>query len=370
MNRLFRFASLMAHKYGQNRPLKLREEDLDPDALKQEAEEELKKRFEKSQDHNREELKALVRKGIIPVIAPRADDPYYPEAITETAHLGSGMYSEALEVSYHGKLAVAKLTRSKKDFEAPLKLEALRNKIGEYAKHLPNILEHFILEPQDNYQKPYVLIVEKLQPISSHIKKALFDVAANTSPDVKEKIDFHSLIEKIAQSTKTLCTNFNSDYNVPEIQKIVVEIKSTLPEKIVDIFMAAFKNTTSFDQFELSFYAKMDALRDYFKAKCGEDRIFDKIERLINNISYSVMRFTEPSSNLRWPVYPDAGTQSKAVKYFEGQPESQSLIQFLLLLHNKFGITWGDLHQNNIMQRPSTGDLIISDPGLFEGIYK
>ena len=51
---------------------------------------------------------------------------------------------------------------------------------------------------------------------------------------------------------------------------------------------------------------------------------------------------------------------------FEHIPETKSLIEFLKYLKQIFGIEFHDLHRYNLMQRPGTKDIVISDPGLFE----
>lgn len=56
----------------------------------------------------------------------------------------------------------------------------------------------------------------------------------------------------------------------------------------------------------------------------------------------------------------------------EGQhnelPETQSLLEFLKYLKSEFGIRWSDMKSENIMERPGTRDLVVSDPGEFYGL--
>ncbi len=41
-------------------------------------------------------------------------------------------------------------------------------------------------------------------------------------------------------------------------------------------------------------------------------------------------------------------------------------LDFLLRLKNEFGIAWNDIKRDNIMQRPTTREIVLSDPGLFD----
>jgi len=43
-----------------------------------------------------------------------------------------------------------------------------------------------------------------------------------------------------------------------------------------------------------------------------------------------------------------------------------SLVKALEYLSRHHGVKFFDLHSSNVMERPSTGDLVVSDSGLFD----
>ena len=59
------------------------------------------------------------------------------------------------------------------------------------------------------------------------------------------------------------------------------------------------------------------------------------------------------------------GVLKYQIDYFESLPEFKSLITALKYLKQEENFKWNDLHSNNLMERPGTKDMVISDPGLF-----
>lgn len=352
MSRLSRFASLMFLKYGQSS---------DP-----EADIKLKKRFETSKYSVLPEFKAMVNRNIIPVVAMRGD--------VETPLLGEGVFSQVFEVSYHGKLAVAKLTASKKDYDILINLEEIRQSLGSDAKHVAKLLDHFVVPSGLGLsyipiERPYISIVEKLEVLPAHLLKSIFESLDPKHLSFQDEFDIHKAIEELNRIIKLHSTDFtlriNDAYNAysEETKKILRIIKNDVAEKIINIYMAAYKNANSPSEFLNVFTQNTNQLNNDLISKDNIAIIFSFIKNVVGTIcSYTL-------SAIRFPVYAPPITKDKPnIKYFLDKPETKDFMRFLLRLRKEFAVDWYDLHSANVMFRPQTGDLVVSDPGMFIGI--
>ena len=80
------------------------------------------------------------------------------------------------------------------------------------------------------------------------------------------------------------------------------------------------------------------------------DKLFVNLMRFVQNIPYETVSGTE---------------QMDKFKHMGELPEFKSFYKFLIYL-GSMGVKIDDLHSNNLMQRPSTKDIVLSDPGLFK----
>lgn len=88
------------------------------------------------------------------------------------------------------------------------------------------------------------------------------------------------------------------------------------------------------------------------KTQKGWDNQYDKKSKDLKFQSYSDYRhFVDPN----WGP--------KEVQMFEKQKE---FVDALLYLGNHYGIQWRDLHEGNVMVRPSTRDYVATDIGYFD----
>jgi hypothetical protein len=315
-----------------------------------EAENLLKKHLGDPSSFQNPVFEYLVQKGIVPIITPRKNDR---DEEKETAHLGGGMYSEVYEVSYKGKLAVAKITESKKDFDIMLNLEALRSKLGKDAKHLPIILDKFTIPSGGEIFDPkYVIIVEKLVPLSPHLVDMLFGNNKTKFNVAKSNIDLVDATTKLIGQIKT-----TSGWN---------RINKDVQLKILELTESAFRKSilSAKDGWQFSSYIRqyIQKINDKFT---NSPNYYD-IENVIHKIHDYIREIVGHQQSF---PYFARGLQddSETANYFKESPEAKDFMKFLLRLRSEFGISWGDMHSNNIMVRPSTGDLIVSDSGYFEG---
>jgi hypothetical protein len=315
-----------------------------------EAEGLLKKHLGDPRDFEDPLFSQLVERGIIPIVTPRERG--------HSAHLGEGMYSAVYEVSYKGRLAVAKITGSQKDFDIMLKLDALRPKLGEDAKHLPVIFDKFSV-PIPDHDTKYVIIVEKLVPLNSHLKSMLFsrDKVSDTKFNViKNNIDLVDAMTKIISKFKQ---NFDFGQISPTIQNKLLELAESA-------FRKSLLSSTNIGDFRRNLISQTrdigTQLAAYPTTRVGEKNSISNIIHYIPDYIVQVSGFEE-----NFPIFPIQEDTSTA-EHFKNSPEARSFMNFLLRLRKEFGISWGDLHHNNIMVRPTTGDLIISDSGYFTGV--
>ncbi len=296
----------------------------------------------------------MIERGIIPIVTHREGEP------SETSFLGKGAYSKAYEVSYKGKLAVAKVTNSKRDYYSLINLHEMSNSFGKDSKHIAKVFDYFeVPESPDEgfYDHTYVIVVEKLNPINSHIMSMLFPSyhegeSKSYYKQITSQVDIPDLMNKIIMHLNANDNEFKK-LNQFKKDKFLLKLESVIRRAIltsntkIDLDQKLHSNVEKLFQ-EL----EMDIPGSQFYPISS----YEILDMIGYNVSFPIGKgpFNDPE---------------KKIPYFLNRPETKSFLSFLIKLHNEFGITWDDLHSSNIMERPVTHDLVISDPGLFRGLF-
>jgi hypothetical protein len=298
---------------------------------------------------------ALIERGIIPIIASRVVNDF--NEMEDTALLGKGFFSKAYEVYYKGRLAVAKITRSEQDYHSMLKLNKIKSALGSDAKYLPQIYDHFIAS-----DSTYVIVVEKLNHINPNLLTTIyptkFQPHQRSWQKTKDNVNENYLIDEIV-----------SELNISAPMGMDKSIKAEVLEYIIEDFRSAWRSSSNINDFNNKLKSKITFTKGTLHLPGTPDEEF-LTETFMNNAIISIeFLITEALQDMfprNFPTNIPPSEERIKHQYYKEQPETADFIRFLYRLHDEFGISWEDLHPNNIMQRQSTGDLVVSDPGLFE----
>jgi hypothetical protein len=310
------------------------------------ADELLRKHLGKEDQFEHDVFPKLLEKGIIPIKSDRGENK-------QTSFLGAGSYSEVFEVSYKGRLAVAKVTTTARDFNNMLTLDSLKKQLGEDAKHLPVIFDSFITKTP--YRTYYIIIIEKLEPLDTHLKNMLFpqrykgDQGKSKYNTIKN--DPVDIIEKAIE-------HVTHSYAWTQIDK-------NTQTKILEMMDSAIRKSIVSSENPNQFKFNLEYITNNFLKSLEKEPNYSSISRVVYDIPYFVDKAMQ--YNLDFPTESISDeNENENVKHFQQIPESKSFMNFLVKLKNNFNIHWGDLHFNNMMIRPETKDLVISDSGLFD----
>jgi hypothetical protein len=273
----------------------------------------------------------------------------------ETSKIGEGMFNLVHEVIYDGHLAVAKITNEYSDFANMKNLGELRANFGDLKKHLPIV--YAAIKDEGNY----ITVVEKLNPVNSHILYALF----NSYQPKGSKTNRLSFLRDSTTLNKLLDSVFNNkddlqDFTIKKIKNAIsIILRNEDYSKITDDNFHDYFNSLKNDiEIVIRHIMSSDPI-----AKIDDDYIDDFISAACNDLFDIIKQLYIP-----FDIFPHNKSEEKKDKgkhLAKMLPESKSLMKALMKLYHKHNITWDDLHSSNIMERPGTGDLVISDPGLF-----
>jgi hypothetical protein len=276
--------------------------------------------------------------------------------------IGMGSFNYVFEVKYENKKSVCKITKSKQDFDVMITLSNLKKALPKYAKCFPNIYKYFITKI--NNITVYIMVVEYLLPIDSSIRKLFNDsLSINTIVD-RESLDSlkYKTIKKAKQKFKKLLdinflTNMVKDFNIKNKYYGFNYISSTQKQKIKNVFEYIYNNFETLIDF--TSYIEYVYEPDLSKIEDVLEKNLSKYKILNYNIGNIIELIRQLISGKIIPENYALGT-TLAKNY----PKIKLFINCLEELRN-YGVSWKDLNVQNIMKR-SSGELVISDPGLFE----
>lgn len=293
-----------------------------------------------------------------------------------TSYLNEGEKSKVYRVSYKGQPMVAKITRSQKDMQNLQTLHQLGQHMGELKRHLPIVYQ--VIEHDDQISSPqYIILVEELKPLNADIKKILLGEEPHQVLSIF--LDPHSVSEIMKNILSLADLN---QYISPLLYKTIIDELSefmthlmrplTDPQFVKKIYKA--KQTKAFAANIAKMFIK--GMKTSLPKKIGQDKmsqimdehawneqVFEQIDVIIYNFVFDLleqkMRF--PSSHER---YNKQHVGQYGFSPYDYLPETKSLMHLLHTLKS-YGINWYDLQHFNLMERPVTSDVVISDPGNF-----
>lgn len=284
-----------------------------------------------------------------------------------SVHLGSGIFGKVFSAVCgplsgcpgNGEVAV-KITKENPFNSESSVWKAIQNATKDMptnlTKHMPKI--HKVIKDSVEMPNPLredssiienisIIIMEKLEPLSSvpNLKDLLF----NLSSDSKSISDLLKNEEILFALLKNLTKNF-MDLNpqiVSEFFKLVLNFKPNPKQRKQDE-AKRFKNHL------------LNSLLSIKQKYESNATILDKLEKIgfyLDRSENTILKY------IRLGTFPRNADHNINPAFYH-LPETKSLLTFLNALKEK-GIAWKDLHKNNLMIRPSTGDLVIVDVGMY-----
>ena len=276
--------------------------------------------------------------------------------------LGQGAYATVFDVLKGGKRRALKLTFDPKDSEAYASVMAIRSSLPGIPKSvLPEVLM------QDSVGSFYFTLIEYLIPTPESTKQSLFSsydyyTGANSgiSRSTVAKVNKPFLI-KIDQYLedivgydlyKRITQNTNVHYPWSEAKNWIGQGKVWASSSNDRHFVHA-------EEFFRDFFQQFT--KDVFKVR-------DYAAKIAKQLSSKWLQLTgDQFSSVKFPEFVDDDDNVKDGKMTDVKdPRARKLLLGLRWLDSNDYISgWDDLHFDNVMIRPSTGEFVASDVGNF-----
>lgn len=79
--------------------------------------------------------------------------------------------------------------------------------------------------------------------------------------------------------------------------------------------------------------------------------------------------FVDYTIQRQFPYGHGMWSENTGLEYFRNHPASRGLLETLIYIAKNAGIGWADVKPQNLMVRPSTGDIVIIDVGRYNKIH-
>lgn len=272
-----------------------------------------------------------------------------------TPNLGTGAYGRVYSIvcglpscQDQGEVAV-KITNLKEQEGQKWKAikEISKSLPANLAKHTPKIYDII----NDDETEMQLIVMEKLTPLNRKLKNLLFRYPSGELPLKK----FMKDEELVYSFLKGFINNFMDldEHTISKIYKGFLNFKINSEDKYVD--------PNEFTRLR----SHLENVIQNIIAQETNISIISKLDDLLTRIeNHFLIRFYDALEYGRFPRNYYGYDEDNSVLY-DHLPESKSLLNFLKALKGK-GVSWNDLHDLNLMIRPSTGDLVIVDVGLYD----
>jgi hypothetical protein len=342
--------------------------------LSEEDEKELSLKGE--DEANLEVLKMLRRHGLVPV-----------KGGSTTSLVGQGAFSQVYDVLYKGEHAIAKVTSvSPREILAMIEMMKMRSRLPkQYRRHVLEVYNAF----RDNlpYGNVWVAVVEPLVPLSKSVVSAFWETDVDVGKDPQSYHNVRKSVTDDILSRSALVSDKIEDvigknkgmsfldpadtsFLAIEIAKFVTDPKSReyfRPSADTLSVMEAFGNEVEKIVRKFCVDNGLD-VRSVQNIFLGDD-IY---EELID----SIRKVTVGPFPTRAKSYEDRVSREIFNERLKTDPEMSSFMAFIKYIKKSLGpgespedvgsVVWEDLHKNNVMVRPFTGDYVLSDPGCFD----
>lgn len=300
----------------------------------------------------------LAKHGIVPIKRPQHIKQQNSKSYSSL--LGRGDYTFAFEVLYKGKRAVAKVTDSEKDIDNVLALDALREQLpADVAKHVLQVYAYVDLPKI----KRECVVVEMLAPMPASLKHEYWGGSELGGKDYdRSKLRYDALVDKIDEFLLTVLS--------------VSNLRLVLDKNELRGLRNRIVNNKDFDALKPKFLSTSIPIETYlykiFYKELSSKQFSEKLKQKKYDVDQMASALTDKFVDYMFayvtgdkvPVSLRDKKQLDLTKMHEDK-RVKSFVRALEYLRDKHGVNWFDMHKLNVMVRPSTGDLVISDPGLF-----
>jgi len=293
--------------------------------------------------------KFLLELGLVPV---RKEDG--------SSMLGYGVQGAVYNVLHKGRPAAAKLVRSgSKEGEITKKILAMLNSLpktdtidGEELpiKAIADKVFKKVYKVVENYKNYDVIVTELLEEVPQNIKRRWRGLKRYDDRDIS--LSYENKVKYL----KALILRF-----------IEFEIRTHITPQNKKALYDIFFNSLSPALFKKINYNEAKAnLRQEFKNKFPQifHNEFPEPYFFDDDIDFkfkAAIRFGEEERDIFPRDFQDLKEDSK----WQHRPESENILKVLKYMHDNYGLVYGDLHSSNVMLRPETRDIVISDIGYF-----
>jgi hypothetical protein len=311
----------------------------------------------------------LVKHNITPNIISNKDSSY----------LGSGDYSEVFDVMYNGKNCIAKIAKDFRNIDNLVDLYKIKVSLGPLGKHIAEIYDVIEYDEiiDENRYIGYIILVEKLEPLDPSIKKFLrgssyfFHTTENTPKNFKDTFDKVIDIYKNPLIYFNFIQSHSGMFNANISKKDILECSNLIVHFISQVLKLSCNNLISSYDFKERLASK-DALEEIKKNFFDNKDKLKKILMIIEPtkdfyLSFFDFIFSIIKQDLSEGLdndYEDAEKFDSFTRY-QKYPELKSILKLFKILKENYNVYFRDIHDENLMQRPGTKDVVISDPGLF-----
>jgi hypothetical protein len=327
---------------------------------------------------------------------------------------GAGKYGRAYHVIYKGQPAVAKVIGKGDDISNWKKIIELSSEMpSEFRKHLPEI---------KGFPAEDVMIMEALEDLPSSVKSTLSvgrpaDALGTTKNYISElirssvdkwfKVDSWFEADDLIKAVKKYPTDIFakeswtlSEKSVKDLkqilslpqessQKLTAAVEKALDrmnrgkggvhatetlsqeglneilEEVVDVYRRRIERFLTREGEKAGWFLPPlpgTPKREYWSVKNVRNRIGSISREIADNARLKFNRNFQLESFKELPVHGD--TEANLIKTDELPPEFQSFYKMLNWLKER-GITWRDIHEENIMMNPKTREIVLLDVGEF-----
>lgn len=310
--------------------------------------------------------------------------------------LGAGVFSTAYEaIARDGRPVVVKLSASADEYKPYLKVKQVSNRLPGYiAKHLPEVLVAETLEDvfqskmrsEENYDDdsndegdaPWsIVIMEPLKPLGNELKQRLLRYSIKDAGAEERKNRAIRINEELWDSViRAAFVNVGQKARMP----LLPPGSAASEREMIKIAQgAARRGNTSVPKGEwrravgfISPNEKLmkiihtigDELEYFLRRRAPDETYMSKIVRYVSTVIVTIASGVE---DMEFPTYYVKSPSVNAPGMLQ-IPETKGLMRAVSALASIYpDMKWGDLHGNNLMLRPATGDIVISDLGFFAG---
>lgn len=301
--------------------------------------------------HGNETEKYLTSIDVVPI--PHSEKGY--------SKLGSGSYNTVYEVIWEGIRCVARVSIYRDEFVKMKQfIDTEYDLPPKYRVHFPKVYRTIM----NDEHKIYGVVMELLEPLNIHLETDL---------------DYRNYEDKISTGR-----GFIRNELLNKRSNLVIGIINSAVRR------QAYENKRNVDRIknELSLFYEYEILPIIKNAISKNDdvgSVSDSIKKMCRNRSDEILAEDPTLWNVYYRVYLDfaneiitalyhnlipydaKGMRNSAADSIIASHPSKAIKRFyeFLKVLKKNGVSYSDLHTGNFMVRPSTGDIVVVDPGLF-----